>query len=84
MAVALAVGSFEAKTKFAELLRNVELGMIYSITRNGKPVALLQGAASAHSDRYHAAYKRIVDRASSLQGLSASEIKELKREGRKY
>ncbi len=82
--MAVAVGSFEAKTKFAELLRNVEQGMIYSITRNGKPVALLQGAASANNDRYHAAYKRIVDRAEKLPAFSLSEIKELKSEGRKY
>jgi prevent-host-death family protein len=35
------VGSFEAKTKLAELLDRVEAGEIVTITRRGKPVAQL-------------------------------------------
>jgi len=35
------VGSFEAKTKLAELLDKVEAGEIVTITRRGKPVAQL-------------------------------------------
>jgi prevent-host-death family protein len=35
------VGSYEAKTRLAELLRRVESGERIRITRNGKPVAEL-------------------------------------------
>lgn len=35
------VGSFEAKTKLAELLDKVEAGETVTITRHGKPVAQL-------------------------------------------
>jgi prevent-host-death family protein len=35
------VGSFEAKTKLAELLDRVEAGEVVTITRRGKPVAQL-------------------------------------------
>ena len=35
------VGSFDAKTYFAELLRNVAEGKTIRITKNGKPVAIM-------------------------------------------
>ncbi len=35
------VGAFEAKTHFSELLRGVESGASYTITRKGRPVARL-------------------------------------------
>ncbi|MGH8704283.1 MAG: type II toxin-antitoxin system Phd/YefM family antitoxin [Burkholderiales bacterium] len=37
----ITVGSFEAKTKLAELLDKVEAGDVVTITRRGKPVARL-------------------------------------------
>ena len=37
----VSVGSYEAKTRLAELLRLVEEGERITITRHGKPVALL-------------------------------------------
>ena len=36
------VGSFDAKTYFAELLRNIAEGKTIRITKNGKPVAIMQ------------------------------------------
>lgn len=35
------VGAFEAKTQFSQLLRRVENGETVTITRHGKPVAIL-------------------------------------------
>lgn len=35
------IGSYEAKTRLPALLREVAQGRSFSITRNGKPVALL-------------------------------------------
>jgi prevent-host-death family protein len=37
----VSVGSYEAKTRLAELLRLVEEGERITITRHGRPVALL-------------------------------------------
>lgn len=85
---AVSIGSFEAKTKFSELLRNVEAGMIYSITRNGKSVAVLQSAETKKQSEGMAAFTRISRRAEKLRGnkdgFSVQEIIRLKNEGRKY
>jgi prevent-host-death family protein len=35
------VGAFEAKTQFSQLLRRVEKGETVTITRHGRPVAVL-------------------------------------------
>ena len=45
------VGSFEAKTKLAELLDKVEAGETVTITRRGKPVAKLVPAAVDEVER---------------------------------
>lgn len=45
------VGSFEAKTKLAELLDKVEAGESITITRRGKPVAKLIPAAADEAVR---------------------------------
>ena len=47
----LTVGSFEAKTKLAELLDKVEAGETVTITRRGRPVAKLVPAAAEESER---------------------------------
>lgn len=39
------IGSFQAKTYFAELLRRVVAGAIVTITRNGQAVAVMQSPA---------------------------------------
>jgi len=45
------VGSFEAKTKLAELLDRVEAGETVTITRRGKPVAKLVPATVDEDER---------------------------------
>jgi prevent-host-death family protein len=45
------VGSFEAKTKLAELLDKVEAGETVTITRRGKPVAKLVPAVVDEAER---------------------------------
>lgn len=45
------VGSFEAKTKLAELLDRVEAGETVTITRRGKPVAKLVPAGVGAEER---------------------------------
>ena len=92
LSMSVSIGSFEAKTKFAELLRNVEKGFSYSITRNGKTVAVLQSAAANKQSAGIAALSRLSTRASLIQAsgvihsqsLSIADIQELKNDGRKY
>jgi len=47
----ITVGSFEAKTKLAELLDKVEAGETVTITRRGKAVAKLVPAAADEAER---------------------------------
>ena len=87
------VGAFDAKTYFAELLRKVKEGVTINITKNGKAVAVLQGKSAIKNEAAMNAHKRILARAQRMSelrakegaaSLTASDLKELKNEGRKY
>ena len=87
------VGAFDAKTYFAELLRKVKEGVTINITKNGKAVAVLQGKSAIQNEAAMNAHKRILARAQRMTelrekegaaALKASDLKELKNEGRKY
>jgi prevent-host-death family protein len=45
------VGAYEAKTRLAELLDEVEAGHSLTITRHGRPVAILTPLRGAAGDR---------------------------------
>jgi antitoxin (DNA-binding transcriptional repressor) of toxin-antitoxin stability system len=87
------VGAFEAKTKFSELLRKVELGERFTVTRRGKVIAELaqpknvaeENATSIRpefsEEEREAAYQRL--RNPRISGVSGDEILEWIREGRK-
>ena len=87
------VGAFDAKTYFAELLRKVKEGVTINITKNGKAVAVLQGKSAIKNEAAMNAHKRILARAQRMSelrakegaaSLTASDLKELKNEGRKF
>ena len=87
------VGAFDAKTYFAELLRKVQTGAKFNITKNGKKVAVLQGAQSVQNQATFDAHQRILTRSQKMKdlrkksggaSLSAKDLTELKNEGRKY
>ena len=87
------VGAFDAKTYFAELLRKVQTGAKFNITKNGKKVAVLQGAQAVQNQAALDAHQRILARSQKIKdqrkksggaALSAKDLKELKNEGRKY
>ena len=87
------VGAFDAKTYFAELLRKVQTGAKFNITKNGKKVAVLQGVQSVQNQATFDAHQRILTRSQKMKdlrkksggaSLSAKDLKELKNEGRKY
>jgi prevent-host-death family protein len=76
------VGAFEAKTKFASLLKRVAGGESVTITRHGTPVArLVPVGPVADREKRAEAIRRIKELAkrNTLGGLS---LKELIEEGR--
>lgn len=80
------VDSHEAKTHLPQLLREVERGETVSITKRGKPIAVLSPAqATAERDvaeiiAEFRAYSQ--EQARKHDPLSAREIKEMIEEGR--
>jgi prevent-host-death family protein len=87
-AKAITVGSFEAKTKLAELLDRVEAGETVTITRRGKAVAKLVPAAPGEDER--ARRRSLIEeikrkRSGWDRGAKAgTTIAELIRAGRRY
>ena len=76
------IGSYEAKTKLPELLRNIQLGKRYTITLRGEPVAdLIPAEGAKGSDAIQAVehMKQLFRDATPIVGIS---IKELIDEGR--
>ncbi|HEY3075163.1 MAG TPA: type II toxin-antitoxin system prevent-host-death family antitoxin [Burkholderiales bacterium] len=83
----ITVGSFEAKTKLAELLDKVEAGETVTITRHGKEVAKLVPAdASLHQQKRRQAVEEILRwRVGKDRGAKpGSTIPELIKAGRRY
>ena len=83
----IVVGSFEAKTKLAELLDKVEAGESVTITRRGREVARLVGVKSADEQ---ARLQALIDeikrtRVGRDRGAKpGSTIPELIKAGRRY
>jgi len=87
------IGAFEAKTKFSELLRKVELGERFTVTRRGKVVAEIvqpKNVADENTtpvrpefsdEEREAAYQRL--RNPKISGVSTETLLEWIREGRK-
>ena len=84
----ITVGSFEAKTKLAELLDRVEAGETVTITRRGKAVAKLVPAIADEAER--ARRRALIDeikrrRAGWDRGAKpGSTIAELIKAGRRF
>jgi prevent-host-death family protein len=80
------VGSFEAKTHFAELLTRAEKGEEITITRRGKPVARLVPTERGHdvaAARDAAARIRALARSLKLGPFNWDEWKRDRDEGRR-
>ena len=71
-----AVGAFEAKNKFSELIDRVGRGAAFTITKHNRPVArLVPARATAGGDRQKAtAALRVLRQRYSLKGLSARSL----------
>lgn len=79
------VGVYEAKTHLARLLDEVEQGECITITRHGKPIAVLKAPESdAEADRI-AAIDELLEFGRQHRGaLKGLNIRELIEEGRRY
>ncbi len=78
-----AVGAYEAKSHFSELLEKVEAGEEFTITKHGTPIARLVPIKKKYSrDERRAAIERILKlrEGPSLGGL---KIRDLINEGRR-
>ncbi len=74
------IGAYEAKARFSELLRRVEKGERFVITRHGVPVAVLEPVSPRRRNVKEVIAKiEEFARGRSLRGL---KIKDLIEEGR--
>ena len=81
--VMLEYGAFEAKTHFSELLDKVQQGEFITITRHGKPVALLCGADKIKQLESNQAFERLKAlRAAHPIRATRAELEQWKQEGR--
>lgn len=75
------IGSFDAKAKLSELLREVQRGQRYTITVRGRPVADLVPSENADRKDAHTAVEAM--RAlPKVQGVSAETVAEWISKGR--
>jgi prevent-host-death family protein len=81
----MAIGAYEAKTKFSELIGRAERGESFVVTKNGRPVARLVPVEEQEQEQARQAGERIMARLAA-QGPPVSEEEtqrnweELKRE----
>ncbi|GAB4282703.1 MAG: type II toxin-antitoxin system prevent-host-death family antitoxin [Deferrisomatales bacterium] len=77
------VGAYEAKTHLAQLLKRVEQGERFVITKHGRPVAELVPVAQGRRDAIQRAIEdlKTFQKEHSLGGVS---VRDLIEEGRKY
>ena len=78
----MAIGAYEAKTHFSQLLDRVENGERITITKHGRPVAMLVPAEPAKKRPVADVIEEILEfrKGNRLNGL---KIKDMIREGRR-
>lgn len=75
------IGSYDAKTHLPEILRDVERGEIYTVTRRGRPIARIIPAGSEAPEKVQAVIDNIRERRKSLPKMNTEEIITTIREG---
>ena len=76
------IGSYEAKTRLPELLRQVEKGEHFTITRRGVPVARIVGVEDTVDDR-RAIIARMKDARSQRPSVPVKELLDARDQGRR-
>ena len=83
------IGSFQAKTYFAELLRRVIAGAVVTITRNGQAVAVMQSPARKKQTNAQKAWKNMlalsqqISAQNSNNPVTIADITAWKNDGRR-
>ena len=75
------IGTYEAKTRFAELLREVENGKSFTITKRGKVVANITPTETARQERATKAVQQLQEFMRNQPRVKV-DIKALIEEGR--
>ncbi len=75
------IGAFEAKTRLSEILRKVEQGERFTLTRRGRAIADLVPSQVRDEDRIKRAVQALRD-FPRVTGVSGDEVLEWIREGR--
>ncbi|MEM3433967.1 MAG: type II toxin-antitoxin system prevent-host-death family antitoxin [Candidatus Methanomethyliaceae archaeon] len=73
------IGAYEAKAKFSELLRRVQRGERFVITKHGVPVAMLQPVSQRRDIQE---LIRNIEEFACKQTLGGIRVKDLIEEGR--
>ncbi len=76
------IGSYEAKTKLPELLRQVRKGKSFTITNRGEPIADLVPSAEARKKSKAEAVEGMREFMRTSRRVGPVNIKELVEEGR--
>ncbi len=76
------IGSYEAKTRLSELLRQVAQGEQFTITRRGVPIARIVGVEDSVEDR-RAHIERMKAARAQRSHVSVQELLEARDRGRK-
>ena len=76
------IGSYEAKTKLPELLRNIQHGKRYTITLRGEAVADLIPSARSKGNNTMAAVEQMQQLFDSAEPVKGVNLKDLINEGR--
>lgn len=77
------LGAFEAKTRLSEILRKVEQGERFTITKRGRAMAHLVPVADTPSTPRVARAAQALRNFPRITGVSGDEVLEWIREGRK-
>ena len=77
------IGAFEAKTNLSRLLRRVEAGEQFVITKHGRPVAELISFRPRDPDKVQAAIDDL-KAFRKMHGLDGLGVRDMIDEGRRY
>ncbi|MEK8088663.1 type II toxin-antitoxin system prevent-host-death family antitoxin [Thermithiobacillus plumbiphilus] len=80
--MSIEIGSFDAKARLSELLREVQRGQRFTITLRGRPVADLVPSDSAARQDFHAAIEAMRS-IRKVRGVSEETVAEWIAEGRR-
>jgi prevent-host-death family protein len=76
------IGSYDAKTKLPEILRRVEKGESFTITKRGRPIADLVPSRAGYRQRAKSAIN-VIREAAGKYHITDDELSAMKDQGRK-